>query len=219
MGTRSRSLGRPITSAEVPVRKPSSPTHVVSVAVAVLVGLTSCAKSGGSTSEPVPMEPPETARNGAPVFAVPADAEAAINKAGLRVIDASEPRAVQFQVRLHVFIDGHPVTVPAGIGVIDEKRSSALTTRDDSGVVWVEAPRRETYRLGHVFQQWNVRLDKDCIAGFCASTSRSKQLLAFVDGELAADPSTIHLTDGTEIVVWFGDRGTNPSVPSGSPPL
>jgi hypothetical protein len=107
------------------------------------------------------------------------------------------------------------VTVPKGIGVVDDKRPSPLFTADDSGVVHVASPRKDnTFRLGQLFQQWNVPLDKDCIAGFCASTNPNKQLLSFVNGELAADPSTIQLVDGMEIVVWYGNRDLNPLVPT-----
>jgi hypothetical protein len=149
------------------------------------------------------------------VFKAPIDAEAAIGKAGLQVLDDDEPRLLRSRAHLDVFVNGHQVVVPKGIGVVDEKRSSAVTTQDDSGVLHVAAPKKdEVFRLGRFFQQWNVTLDKDCLAAFCMSTNPDKQLLAFVDGELAADPSTIHLVDGVEIVVWYGDRDANPKVPS-----
>jgi hypothetical protein len=183
------------------------------VALALLTA--ACSKTGGTTAEHFSEEPPATARDGAPVFRVPADADAAIGRAGLRVLDGTDPVLLKLRAHLDVFINGHAVVVPKGIGVVDDKRASPLTTRDDSGVLHVGSPRKdETFRLGRFFQQWNVTLDKDCIAAFCMSTNPDKQLLAFVDGELAADPSTIHLVDGIEIVVWYGDRDTNPKVPA-----
>jgi hypothetical protein len=178
-------------------------------------GPLACSKSGGPAPSQTTEEPPATASDGALVLQVPADAEAAIGKAGLRVLEESEPREVRFRAHLDVVINGHEVTVPSGIGVVDEKRASPLTTRDDSGVLHIASPEKDaTFRLGHLFQQWNVPLDKDCIAGLCASANEGKQLLAFVNGELAADPSTVQLTEGSQIVVWFGDRATNPSVPT-----
>jgi hypothetical protein len=183
--------------------------------VLLVLAAAPCAKSGTATGEQTPEEPPATARGGAPVFRVPVDADAAIGKAGLRVVESAEPRLVRQRVHLDVIVDDHAVTVPAGIGVIDELRSSPLTTKDESGVLYVASPRRgETFRLGQLFQQWNVSLDKDCIASFCASTNPDKQLLAFVNGELAADAPTIQLTDGAQIVVWYGDRDANPVVPT-----
>jgi hypothetical protein len=178
------------------------------------VGATGCAKTGGSTADEAPDEPPATAVDGAPVFRVPVDAEAAIGKAGLRVVGEDEPPLVHLRTHLDVIIDGHPVVVPKGIGMVDPTHWSPLTTRDDSGVLYVASPKKETFRLGQLFQQWNVPLDKDCISGRCASKNPDKQLLAYVNGELAVDPSTIQLTDGAEIVVWFGPRDTNPTVPT-----
>jgi hypothetical protein len=191
----------------------SAPTRTTALAVLALLAA-ACSKTGGSTAESIPEEPPATARDGAPVFRVPVDAEAAIGRAGLRVLDGTEPTVLKLRAHLDVFVNGHAVVVPRGIGVVDEKRSSALTTRDDSGVLHVVAPRKDTFRLGRFFQQWNVALDKDCLAAFCMSTNPDKQLLAFVNGELAADPSTIQLVDGIEIVVWYGNRDSNPKVPA-----
>jgi hypothetical protein len=190
-------------------------TRALAQLALLVVAAASCAKTGTATGEQTPEEPPATAWDGAPVFRVPVDAEAAIGKAGLRVAEAAEPPLVRLRVHLDVLINDHAVTVPAGIGVIDKTRSSPLTTKDDSGVLYVASPRRgETFRLGQLFQQWNVPLDKDCIANFCASTNPQKQLLTFVNGELAADAQTIQLTDGAQIVVWYGDRELNPAVPT-----
>jgi hypothetical protein len=185
-----------------------------SLGLLVVVAAASCAKTGTATGEQTPEEPPATARGGAPVFRVPVDTDAAISKAGLRVVEPKEPTVQKLRVHLDLIIDDHAVTVPKGLGVIDETRSSALTTKDESGVLHVASPRKDTFRLGQLFQQWNVPLDKDCVASFCASTNVDKQLLAFVNGELIADPSTIQLTDGAEIVVWYGDRDINPKVPT-----
>ena len=193
----------------------TAPTRIAATALVLLVaGAASCAKTGTATGEQTPEEPPATARGGAPAFRVPVDAEAAVGKAGLRVVEKGEPPIVQFRAHLDVVINDHAVTVPRGIGVIDEQQSSPLTTKDDTGVLYVSSPRKETFRLGQVFQQWNVPLGKDCVASFCASTNPDKQLLAFVNGELTVDPSTIQLTDGAEIVVWYGDRDVNPKVPT-----
>jgi hypothetical protein len=183
---------------------------------AVLLAATACAKSGDVSPDPADnRQPPATARDGAPEFAVPTDAEAAVGKAGLEPVEDVVPRPLRLRAHLDVFIDGHVVTVPKGIGVVDEKRSSPLFTLDESGVIHVASPREEaTFRLGQFFHQWNVKLDKDCVAGFCASTNPDKQLLAFINGELAADPSTVQLINGAEIVVWYGDKGTNPQVPT-----
>lgn len=180
-----------------------------------LAGTASCAKTGEPMTAQIPNQPPATARDGAPVFRVPADAEGAIERARLRIVDTDEPVEQRLRAHLDVFIDGKAVTVPRGIGVVDDRRASPLVTHDDSGTLHVTAREEETLRLGQLFEEWNVHLDKDCIARFCTSTNPHKQLLAFVNGELAADPSTIHLVDGAEIVVWYGNRDLNPTVPTG----
>jgi hypothetical protein len=190
------------------------PTPVVALAAALLLAAGACAKTGDANPPPEPEQPPATAMDGAPVFRVPTDAEAAVRKANLPLLDADEPVELRLRVHLDVLVDGKAVTVPKGIGVVDDKRSSPLFTMDDSGVVHVASVRKDTFRLGQLFQEWNVPLDKGCLARFCASGSARKQLLAFVNGELAADPSTIQLADGLAIVLWYGDKGANPTVPT-----
>jgi hypothetical protein len=190
------------------------PTPVVALAASLLLGAGGCAKTGETTAPPEPEQPPVTAMDGAPVFRVPTDAEAAIRKANLPVLTAEDPRELRLRVHLDVLVDGKAVAVPKGIGVVDDKRSSPLFTVDDSGVVHVASVRKDTFRLGQLFQEWNVPLDKGCLARFCATGSTRKQLLAFVNGELAADPSTIQLADGSTIVLWYGDKGANPTVPT-----
>ena len=196
-------------------RTTATSTATATVLASLLVlGAAACAKTGEVDPVAEPEQPPATATDGAPVFRVPTDAEAAIRKANLPILDADEPRAVRLRVHLDVLVDGRAVTVPGGIGVVDEQRSSPLFTTDDSGVVHVASVRKDTFRLGQLFQEWNVPLDKGCLARFCATGSTRKQLLAFVNGELAADPSTIQLTDGAAIVLWYGDKGANPQVPT-----
>jgi|tagenome__1003787_1003787.scaffolds.fasta_scaffold19723726_1 hypothetical protein len=185
----------------------------VALAAALLLAAGGCAKTGDANPPTEPEQPPVTAMDGAPVFRVPTDAEAAIRKANLPVLNAEDKRELRLRVHLDVLVDGKAVAVPKGIGVVDEKRSSPLFTLDDSGVVHVASVRKDTFRLGQLFQEWNVPLDKGCLARFCASGSTRKQLLAFVNGELAADPSTIQLADSSAIVLWYGDKGANPTVP------
>jgi hypothetical protein len=50
------------------------------------------------------------------------------------------------------------------------------------------------------------------VATYC--TDDQHQLLGMVDGQLVGDPASIAFADQDQIVVWFGPRGTNPSVPA-----
>jgi hypothetical protein len=149
------------------------------------------------------------------VFPVPADAERAIRDANLTPM-AKETLQNHIHAHVDVIIDARPVIVPADIGIVEREGVvtgiSPLHTHDDKGVVHIESERPETFRVEQLFAEWGVLLDKRCIAAFC--TDDKNQLLAFANGELAPDPKAITFSDGLEIVIWYGPRGTNPVVPT-----
>src|SRR5438874_9548936 len=91
---------------------------VATLAAVLVSSAAACAKTGVQPPDQALEEPPATSRDGTLVFPVPTDAEAAIGKAGLRVLDADEPRVLRMRAHLDVIVDGKPVTVPRGIGVV-----------------------------------------------------------------------------------------------------
>jgi len=133
--------------------------------------------------------------------------------ARLQALDlpALNEQILHHHVRLFVYVNGQPVTVPANIG-LSQQAASPLHTHDTTGTVHVESadPTFEPV-LGQFFDVWGVYLTKDCLGGSCASGDN--QLRIFVDGkEWGGNPTQVPLNDLTAIVVAFGtaDQLPNP---------
>ena len=114
-----------------------------------------------------------------------------------------EGTAVHIHPRLRVLVDGDEVEVPTDIGIsYVEQAMAALHTHDTEGTIHVESPVVRNFTLGQFFDTWGVRLTRTCVGGYCASDD--KRLRALVDGRQAANPRSIQLTDGQDIVLAFG---------------
>ena len=193
----------------------------VPLGLAVALTAASCGGSGNGAEVPDvndPDGPPATAAGGAPEFPLPQDPGAQIRASGLRELPEDAEVAIA-NAHVDVLINDYVVTVPAGIGVTPSGRSPLNTPADD-GIVAMETEVPEAgseedppvFTLGQLFTQWGVRLDKNCVATYC--TDETHNLLGFVNGQLVGDPASISFTDGDQIVVWFGPRGSNPPVPA-----
>jgi hypothetical protein len=127
---------------------------------------------------------------------------------------------------LDVFVDGKPVTVPAGIGIkiddpavrrlierdgsvsyggiqlCNEPCISPLHTHDVSGILHTESADPKPNTLGEFFTEWGVALDASCVATYCGPATK---IAVYVDGELfQGDPDAIELTDHREIAIVIG---------------
>jgi hypothetical protein len=126
---------------------------------------------------------------------------------------------------LDVFVNGKHVVVPAGIGINirdpgvhtgigpDGTRGyggiqlcakpciSPLHTHDQSGVLHTESASPVPNRLGQFFTEWNVRLGRTCVGGYC----RPSNIQIFVNGTpYGGDPRAIALTNHKEIAIVIG---------------
>ncbi len=127
---------------------------------------------------------------------------------------------------LDVFVDGDPVPVPSGLGLVEPvprpdgsvesalDAAAPLHTHTADGIVHLEADRSSPeLTLGKFFDLWQVRLSSDCIGSFCSGGSST--LRVYVNGALhAGDPRTIPIGDHNEIAVVFGPLGVPASIPS-----
>jgi len=125
---------------------------------------------------------------------------------------------------LDVFLDGSPITVPAGIGIkiedpavrkVDEPDGSKsyggidlcnepcispLHTHDVSGIIHTESSSPEPNTLGEFFIEWGVPLSESCVGQPCGP-----KVAVYVNGELVTgDPRAIELTDQKEIAIVIG---------------
>jgi hypothetical protein len=125
-----------------------------------------------------------------------------------------------------VFVDGQPITIPAGIGIniddpdvrrFDEPDGSVayggielcakpcispLHTHDATGIIHTESKSPEPNTLGQFFTEWGVTLIDSCVGEFC---SPAKPIAFYVNGDpYTGDPSAIELTDHKEIAIVIG---------------
>lgn len=135
----------------------------------------------------------------------------------LAVLDLpAEGVAQHLHVPLFVFVNGEAVTVPTNMGIAVDA-ISPLHTHDELGTLHVESAEIRDFTLGQAFDVWGVRLDGDCVGGYCASGDAS--LRVFSGGEeVTGDPRDAVLMDTEAIVVAFGTEDDLPDpVPIGFP--
>src|SRR6266511_1359590 len=198
----------------------------------LVLALAGCGdKSGSKQSSPAPR--PAT---GAPPWPAPPNPMKLTRKAGLF---PERAEFLQYHVHAHldVFVNGKPVRVPAGIGInVDDpgvQRAktadgtfayggielchrvciSPLHTHADDEILHTETKTVEPNRLGQFFTEWNVRLDRKCVGGYCEPKA---PIAIFVNGErYTGDPREIELSDQKEIAIVIGSPPS--SIPSTFP--
>lgn len=126
---------------------------------------------------------------------------------------------------LDVFVNGKRVKVPAGIGInihdpavhsgklpdgstayggiqrCKKPCISPLHTHADLGLLHTETSTPKPNRLGELFTEWGVRLDRHCVGGYCKPDS----IAVYVNGgRYSGNPRDIPLADHTEIAIVVG---------------
>jgi hypothetical protein len=193
-------------------------------AAVLLLVLAGCGGSKESSSTTARAAP--TPATGAAPWPAPPNPMALTRKAGLTP-ETHEFVFLHVHSRLFVFVNGKPVTVPAGIGIdisnpavhsgklpdgstayggiappCAEPCISPLHTHDDSGVLHTEAKEHEFNSLGQFFTEWDVRLDKSCVGGYCKPKA---PITDYVDGDrYTGDPRNIELEDKKAIAIVIG---------------
>jgi hypothetical protein len=136
---------------------------------------------------------------------------------GVPPLSPVEGTVIHIHQHLDLYVDGHKVVVPAGIGIDPAVGFAPLHTHDASGVIHVESPTVRSYTLGQFFAVWGVRFTPSCLGGYC--TGGGRQLRVYVNGQLVrGDPTAVTLAAHQELVVAFGTAAQLPSpVPSSYP--
>lgn len=198
-----------------------------------LAGCGSGEKGTSGSSTPTAPRP----ATGAPPWPAPPNPIELAKRAGL-VPEKAEFLQYHVHAHLDVFVNGEAVRVPAGIGInthdpavhserladgtfayggIDPpcKRPciSPLHTHVDDGILHTESKTVKPNRLGQFFIEWAVRLDDNCVGGYCKPAA---PIAIYVDGDrFSGDPRDIELSDLKEIAIVIG---TPPdSIPSEFP--
>jgi len=189
---------------------------LAAVAAAALVAAAAHAGSGVS---PVPK--PKT---GAAPWPAPSDPMRLTRLAGLTP-ERFEHLAYHVHSHLDLFVNGKHVTIPAGIGInihdpgvhsgklpdgsiayggiqlCKQPCISPLHTHADLGLLHTETSTPTPNRLGQFFTEWGVRLDSECVGGYCKPGS----IAVYVNGKrYTANPRDILLANHTEIAIVIG---------------
>ena len=178
---------------------------------------------GGPSSSPG-TSPLANATGGAvPSWPLPADPMGLARQAGLNP-DTREYLDYHVHAHLDVFVNGHPVVIPGGIGIETSDPAvkkfgsngyggipaagcaqpciSPLHTHDVDGVIHVEAPQEVQFTLGQLFKEMAVRLDSSCVDTYCAPATN---VVVYVNGQPhSGDPADIVLRDLQEIAIVIG---------------
>ena len=189
--------------------------------------LAGCGSGGGAnTAVQAPTRPAPKPTTGAAPWPAPADPIQRTRRAGLTP-ETHEFLSLHVDSHLDVFVNGKPVTVPAAVGIETHdpqvKRFessdgsvsyggisppcatpciSPLHTHSPDGVLHTEAKKDTFNTLGEFFVEWNVRLDRKCVGGYCRPHA---PVAVYVDGErYTGDPQEIELKDKTEIAIVIG---------------
>jgi len=135
--------------------------------------------------------------------------------------------SLHVHAHLDVFVNGTPITVPAGLGIdignpavrrykandgstgyggisppCDHACISPLHTHFTDGVLHTEAKENQFNTLGELFTEWNVQLDSGCVGGYCKPDA---PITIYVNGDPSTgDPREIKLEDKKEIAIVIG---------------
>jgi len=188
----------------------------------VLAGCGGAAKHAATTAA----GPAPSPAKGAVPWPAPPDPMKLTRKAGLTP-ETHEFVFLHVHSHLDVFVNGKPVRVPSGIGIAIHDPAvnhaklqdgtmayggisppcaqpcvSPLHTHYDDGVLHTEAKQNQFNNLGEFFTEWNVRLDRKCVGGYCKPAA---PISIYVDGSpYIDDPRQIQLEDQKEIAIVIG---------------
>jgi hypothetical protein len=197
--------------------------RIPAVAVSGVLCMAACGSTVTQSSLPEQQSAPTPAAGGAP-WPLPADPMGLTRAAGLQP-ERSESLAFHVHAHLDVFVNGQQVLVPAGIGIeIHDPRVNALSssvgqgyggiagcanpcisplhTHYPTGVIHTESATSQLNHLGQLFTEWGLRLDANCVGGYCSPAARA---LVLVDGNrYSGNPADIELGDQEEIAIVIG---------------
>jgi hypothetical protein len=116
-------------------------------------------------------------------------------------LDALRQEALAFHIHQHldVYLNGKPLTVPAGIGIYPGAFITEVHTHLPDGVIHVESATQRDYTLGQFFGEWGVRVNANCLGRYCGAVHW------WMDGKLqTGNPADLILRSHQEIVVAAG---------------
>jgi hypothetical protein len=114
----------------------------------------------------------------------------------------TEGQVLHIHQHLDIFVNGKHEPVPQGIGIYDGQFLTELHTHDAAGIMHVESPTARNFDLGQFFGVWGVRLNADCVGGYCRQVT---PWTVYVNGRpYSGDPAALVLREHQEIAFVIG---------------
>jgi hypothetical protein len=114
----------------------------------------------------------------------------------------NEGQVLHIHQHLDIFVNGKHEPVPQGIGIYDGQFLTELHTHDARGIIHVESPVAKHFDLGQFFGVWGVRLNGDCIGGYCRQVT---PWTVYVNGRpYSGNPAALNLSEHQEIAFVIG---------------
>ena len=116
--------------------------------------------------------------------------------------DTTEFSTFHVHAHLDIFVDGHPLTIPAFIGIEDNTCLYWLHTHTPDGVIHIESPKEREFTIGQFFDIW-----KSTSTGIPPT---DKDPIIYVNGQVVTTSlkdTLLHAHD--EIVLVYDNPPTN----------
>jgi hypothetical protein len=119
-----------------------------------------------------------------------------------------------YHAHLSIFINGLSYLVPGGIGVKPPDCIYWLHTRDSSGIIHIESPENNTFKLGQFFDIWGQKFNNSQIFDFKVDNSTDTALTVYLNGTAITQTSykDIPIVNHEDIVIVYG--APPPEIPS-----
>lgn len=123
--------------------------------------------------------------------------------------DTGEHNDYHVHAHLSIYINGSPVQVPQGVGIAsDQSCFYWLHTHDTSGVIHIESPGQQNFKLGTFFKIWNDRFPQLQYPTQLASTSGWQ---VYVNGKpYSGDFNQVTLSAHTLITMAYNSPNVKP---------
>ena len=113
-----------------------------------------------------------------------------------------EGNVMHIHPHLTIMANKQIVTLPAGIGINDEKQClTSLHTHDASGTIHIESPVQKDFILGDFFAVWDKQFNKNQFLDYKVDANHG--LVFYVDGKKSNDFENILLKDKEELFIDY----------------
>ncbi|HEY7227366.1 MAG TPA: hypothetical protein VH481_04510 [Nitrososphaeraceae archaeon] len=122
--------------------------------------------------------------------------------------DGIEQLDFHYHAHLNIFVNGSPYLIPGGIGIKLPDCIYWLHTHDASGLIHIESPQNNTFKLGQFFDICGQKFNNSQIFVLKADNSTDRTLTVYLNGTTFNRTSyrDIPILNRQDIVIIYGVR-------------